>query len=112
MLTTSFYGKGVAVAGMKTSCGATLIASQFSDIVKIAGGGGKSRGKGIWRLETENHAAGDKVDIVLEDGEGKDIIEGVKKLELSAAVDADGKAKLMNALAGKTVVTVAEAAPS
>lgn len=30
VMTATFYGKGVAVAGMKTSCGATLIASQFT----------------------------------------------------------------------------------
>lgn len=34
VMTTSFYGKGVAVAGMKTACGATLIATQFTDIVE------------------------------------------------------------------------------
>lgn len=37
-LTTSFYGKGVALAGMKTSCGATLIATQFTDVVEWGGG--------------------------------------------------------------------------
>ncbi|WP_072789355.1 PAAR domain-containing protein [Duganella sacchari] len=34
VMTATFYGKGVAVAGMKTSCGATLIASQFTDTVE------------------------------------------------------------------------------
>ena len=38
VLTTTFYGKGVAVAGMKTSCGAVLIASQFTDIVGWSSG--------------------------------------------------------------------------
>jgi len=37
-MTATFYGKGVAVAGMKTSCGATLIAGQFTDIVEWGGG--------------------------------------------------------------------------
>ena len=37
--TTTFYGKGVALAGMKTSCGAVLIATQFSDTVDWGGGG-------------------------------------------------------------------------
>ena len=32
--TTTIFGKGVAVAGMKTACGATLIATQFTDVVK------------------------------------------------------------------------------
>lgn len=38
VMTTTFYGKGVAVAGMKTSCGAVLLASQFTDIVEWSSG--------------------------------------------------------------------------
>jgi uncharacterized Zn-binding protein involved in type VI secretion len=38
VLTTTFYGKGVAVAGMKTSCGAVLIATQFTDTVEWSSG--------------------------------------------------------------------------
>ncbi len=38
VLTATFYGKGVAVAGMKTSCGATLIASQFTDTIEWSSG--------------------------------------------------------------------------
>lgn len=38
--TTTFYGKGVALAGMRTACGATLIATQFTDRVDRGGGGG------------------------------------------------------------------------
>lgn len=38
-MTTSLYGKGVALAGMKTSCGATLIATQSTDVVEYGGGG-------------------------------------------------------------------------
>lgn len=34
VMSTTLYGKSVAVAGMKTSCGATLIASQFTDTVE------------------------------------------------------------------------------
>jgi uncharacterized Zn-binding protein involved in type VI secretion len=37
--TTTFYGKGVALAGMHTACGAVLIASQFTDIVECGSGG-------------------------------------------------------------------------
>lgn len=37
-VTTTFYGKGVALAGMHTACGAVLIASQFTDIVEYGGG--------------------------------------------------------------------------
>lgn len=40
--TTTFYGKGVALAGMKTSCGAVLIASQFTDTVEWGRGGSSS----------------------------------------------------------------------
>jgi uncharacterized Zn-binding protein involved in type VI secretion len=36
--TTTFYGKGVAVAGMKTACGAVLIATQFTDSVDWSSG--------------------------------------------------------------------------
>lgn len=36
---TTFYGRGVALAGMKTACGATLIATQFTDTVEFGGGG-------------------------------------------------------------------------
>jgi uncharacterized Zn-binding protein involved in type VI secretion len=44
-LTTAFYGKGVALAGMKTSCGAVLIASQFTDIVEYGSGASPASGK-------------------------------------------------------------------
>jgi uncharacterized Zn-binding protein involved in type VI secretion len=37
-LTTTFYGKGVALAGMKTACGAVLIATQITDILEMGGG--------------------------------------------------------------------------
>lgn len=36
--TVSFYGRGVALAGMHTACGAILIASQFTDYVEYGGG--------------------------------------------------------------------------
>jgi len=44
-ITTSFYGKGVALAGMRTACGAVLIASQFTDIVEYGGGGSSTAPK-------------------------------------------------------------------
>lgn len=40
--TTMFYGNGVALAGMKTACGAVLIATQFTDIVELGSGSGGS----------------------------------------------------------------------
>ena len=42
VLTTTFYGKGVAVAGMKTACGAVLLAGQFTDIVEWSSGRGSA----------------------------------------------------------------------
>lgn len=42
-MTTTFYGKGVALAGMRTACGAVLIASQFTDTVEYGGGGSSTR---------------------------------------------------------------------
>jgi uncharacterized Zn-binding protein involved in type VI secretion len=39
VMTATIFGKGVAVAGMKTACGASLIPSQFTDIVEWASSG-------------------------------------------------------------------------
>lgn len=44
--TTTFYGKGVALAGMHTACGAVLIASQFTDIVECGGGTAQAKSSG------------------------------------------------------------------
>lgn len=172
VMTTTFYGKGVALAGMKTACGATLVATQFTDIVERGGGSAagaaaskpaaaaaaaavaavavaaaaasaaasEAKKEGAkekkvtavsWsygadetpvsgasrfyvdlnlHVKTENYAPGDLVDISIEDDEGADVIEGVKKFTLSAKVGADGTAKLMNAFAGKTLITVPEEA--
>jgi uncharacterized Zn-binding protein involved in type VI secretion len=38
----TFYGRGVALAGMHTSCGAVLIATQFSDTVSSDGTSNKA----------------------------------------------------------------------
>ncbi|QYF92249.1 hypothetical protein KY495_15980 [Massilia sp. PAMC28688] len=59
-------------------------------------------------VTTENYAPGEMVDITIEDDDGADIVEGVKQLTLRARVDAEGKAKVMNAFAGKTIITVPE----
>lgn len=45
VLTTTSYGKGVAVAGMKTACGATLIPTQFTDTVEWSSGAGAGSSK-------------------------------------------------------------------
>lgn len=42
VMTTTFYGRGVAVDGMKTACGAVLIASQFTDVVQWSTGSASS----------------------------------------------------------------------
>ena len=42
VLTTTFYGKGVVVAGMKTACGAVLLAGQSTDIVEWSAGTGSA----------------------------------------------------------------------
>ncbi len=54
VVTTTFYGKGVAIAGMKTSCGASLIPTQFTDIVEYGGG---SQASDVGRQAHENSAA-------------------------------------------------------
>lgn len=46
---TTFYGKGVALAGMKTACGAMLIATQLTDIVEHASGGSAGASSGAAR---------------------------------------------------------------
>ena len=61
-------------------------------------------------VETENYAAGESVDITIEDDEGNDVIDGVKKIDLKIKVDGEGKGKLMNAFAGKTLITLFQAA--
>lgn len=44
-LTTTFFGKGVALAGMKTACGATLIATQSTVIVEYGSGAQQSESR-------------------------------------------------------------------
>jgi uncharacterized Zn-binding protein involved in type VI secretion len=58
VVTTTIYGKGVAVAGMKTSCGAKLIPTQFTDVVEAAGGdGGGTQGASAARAAPAAAAA-------------------------------------------------------
>ena len=58
VLTTSFYGKGVAVAGMKTACGAVLIATQFTDTVEWSSGAGAGASKATIAAQVMATAAG------------------------------------------------------
>ncbi len=46
VMTSTVYGKGVAVEGMKTSCGATLIATQFTDCIDAPSGPASSASAG------------------------------------------------------------------
>lgn len=43
---TTFYGRGVALAGMKTACGAVLIATQLTDTVEWGRGSSESSSAG------------------------------------------------------------------
>ena len=66
VITTTFYGKCVAVAGMKTACGATLIAGQFTDIVEwqntLKAGAGSSSQKEAPSLLPGNQKVQDLLD--------------------------------------------------
>lgn len=42
-LTTTFYGKGVALGGMRTACGAILLAGQITDVVQFGAGDTQAR---------------------------------------------------------------------
>ena len=44
VMTTTIFGKGVALAGMKTACGAVLVASQFTDTVERSSGASGAAG--------------------------------------------------------------------
>jgi uncharacterized Zn-binding protein involved in type VI secretion len=55
--TTTFYGKGVALARMKTACGATLIATQFTDTVEYGGGGASAASKSMAQDRAETSGA-------------------------------------------------------
>ncbi len=108
-MTATFYGKGVAVAGMKTACGAILIATQFTDTVEWSTGAGVKVAPGAAEsaeatvlaavLTTELPANGiDEIETsyCLLDAKGNPA-EGLKydlyvdgKLHTKAATDTDG----------------------
>jgi uncharacterized Zn-binding protein involved in type VI secretion len=59
VLTTILYGRGVAVAGMKTACGAVLIPTQFTDTVEWSSGDtGAGSSKGATSAQILRTAAG------------------------------------------------------
>lgn len=90
VMTATFYGKGVAIAGMKTACGATLIATQFTDTVEWStGASGKLAAPSEARSEAETVVAAiTAADVALEideiltyytlTDENGDLVEGLK----------------------------------
>lgn len=54
-------------------------------------------------VETENYADGEKVDIVIENDDGSDVVTGVSRLAVQGVVGNGGKATIKNVFAGKTV---------
>jgi uncharacterized Zn-binding protein involved in type VI secretion len=60
-------------------------------------------------VETENYAAGEKVDVVIANDDGDDVATGMKTLAVQAIVGPDGTAKIKNVFAGKTVNITANA---
>jgi uncharacterized Zn-binding protein involved in type VI secretion len=56
VMTVTFYGRGVAVEGMKTACGAVLLASQFTDTVQWSSGASNTPRAGTSPI-TANRAA-------------------------------------------------------
>lgn len=86
--TTTFYGKGIAIAGMKTSCGATLIASQFTDTVSWSTGSSDAEAATI-RETPQNTAtpAG-----LSEDFDSDDVTEDVEVEHFYSLTDEHGNA--------------------
>lgn len=58
--TTTFYGRGVAIAGMKTACGAVLIATQMTDTVEWGRGIPDSRSIALGSSRAQTPAAADE----------------------------------------------------
>jgi len=93
VMTTTLYGKGVAVAGMKTACGAVLVAGQFTDVVEWSSGGnagaasGTAAGAGAAAAQAAAPAAAAQARAAADAEEDDDVeIEHYYSL-----VDADGK---------------------
>jgi uncharacterized Zn-binding protein involved in type VI secretion len=128
--TTSFYGKGVALGGMHTACGAVLIASQFTDIVECGGGGSpanrtaksstpaEARSTGSPNMDvgsTNSKTAGKRFDdkFVLQDAETGEPIRyaeyairrGSGEIE-HGTTDADGRTHLLAATVGAEVIEI------
>lgn len=154
----SYFGKNIAVEGMKTSCGAVLIATQQQAKAEAPIGAVPSNSKKqaavssakatptlisdsqnvraekkvtriFWsygqsetplsdqsrfypdlniHLETVNYAAGDAVEIVIKDIDEVASFDG-NEIKVSAQVDENGNAKVMNVLKNSSVNILAEA---
>lgn len=83
--TTTFYGKGVALAGMKTACGAVLLATQLTDIVECGSGSSDSTFSGRKR---PSGAAAARVDTAASLGE---VADPVVEEHFYALVGEDGE---------------------
>ncbi|AMC35369.1 hypothetical protein VN23_12480 [Janthinobacterium sp. B9-8] len=152
----SYLGKNVAVEGMLTSCGATLIATQKYAMIEAPSGAAlpvsKSKAPAViaaalsslvspivkekeikriyWsygedetpladvsrfysdinvHVETLNYQAGESVEVIISGGDEHELAEGVAQITLTAIVQADGKAKIMNALKDHSVEIYASA---
>jgi uncharacterized Zn-binding protein involved in type VI secretion len=117
-LTTTFYGKGVALAGMKTACGAVLIASQFTDIVEYGGGAAaaspgalRDAGKTPVREEPGDTQFDDRF-VLLDDVTGEPItcteyaIRRASGAIEHGTTDAQGHTHLLSATAAAEVVDI------
>lgn len=69
VVVTTFYGKGVAIAGMKTACGALLIPTQFTDIVEY-GAGRQSQANGGGGSHHPSEASTTAVSTAVAGGDG------------------------------------------
>lgn len=152
----SYLGKNVAVEGMLTSCGATLIATQKDVMIEAPSGAAlpasKSKAPAViaaalsslaspivkekeikriyWsygedetpladvsrfysdinvHVETLNYQAGESVEVIISGGDEHELADGVAQITLTAIVQDDGKAKIMNALKDYSVEIYATA---
>ncbi|GLS06021.1 hypothetical protein GCM10007860_31860 [Chitiniphilus shinanonensis] len=60
-------------------------------------------------VETRHYAPGETVEILLEDEDQQEITDGMKRLSLSAQVDASGVATVKNVLAGQKIEIISKA---
>ncbi|MGL6013346.1 MAG: PAAR domain-containing protein [Shewanella oncorhynchi] len=152
----SYLGRNVAVEGMLTSCGATLIATQKDAMIEAPSRAALPASKGkassvveasssslaspivkekeikriYWsygkneiplaevsrfysdmnvHVETLNYQVGESVEVIISGGDEHELSDGVAQITLTAIVQADGKAKIINALKDHSVEIYATA---